>query len=106
MRGVLLPFVALLPLITASAAHAASSDPYCTASYGGAGPRAGAPLRFGIDPGIAGSAGGGQLPSTADDPAKDLAGVKALAPKGRRLVVRLSPPFWSDGQGGGTVFNA
>jgi hypothetical protein len=104
MRRVLLPLVALLPLIAASAAHAASSDPGCTGSYGGAAPRAGAPLRFGIDPGIAGSAGGVQLPSTPDDPAKDLAGVKALAPKGRQLVVRLNRLFWSDGQSGIDAF--
>mgnify|MGYP001369291006 CR=1 FL=1 len=79
---------------------APGSDPYCTGSYGGAAPRAGPRLRFGIDPGIAGSAGGVQLPSTADDPAKDLLGVEALAPHGRLLVVRLNRLFWSDGEPG------
>ena len=70
----------------------ATSDPDCTGSYGGAPPKAGAPLRFGIDPGIAGSAGGVQLPSTPDDPAKDLAAVQTLGPQGKLLVVRLNRP--------------
>ena len=85
-------------------AAASSSDPDCTGSYGGAAPRAGAPLRFGIDPGIAGSAGGSQLPSTPDDPASDLAAVKALHPAGRQLAVRLNRLFWSDGQSGIDAF--
>jgi len=83
---------------------ASSSDPNCTGSYGGAPPRAGALLRLGIDPGLAGSAGGAQLPTTPDDPAKDLAGVKALAVPGRLLVVRLNRLFWSDGQPGIAAF--
>jgi hypothetical protein len=88
----------------AARAGGSSPDPYCTGSYGSATPHAGSPLRFGVDPGIAGSAGGVQLPSTADDPARDLAGVKALGPPGRRLVVRLNRLFWSDGQSGIDAF--
>lgn len=99
-----MPIAVLAALSAGAPAAAASSDPYCTGSYGGAAPRAGAPLRFGIDPGIAGSAGGVQLPSAPDNPAKDLAGVKALAPKGRELVVRLNRLFWSDGQTGIDAF--
>jgi hypothetical protein len=90
----------------AAAGAAAASDPYCTGSYGGAAPRMGPPLRFGIDPGLAGSAGGVQLPSTPDNPAKDLAGVKALHPAGHQLVVRLNRLFWSDGQQGIDTFKA
>jgi hypothetical protein len=90
--------------VAPATAAATQSDPYCTGSYGGAEPRAGAPLRFGIDPGLAGSAGGVQLPATPDDPAKDLAAVKALAPRGRQLVVRLNRLFWSDGQAGIDAF--
>ncbi len=90
----------------AGAAGAASSDPYCTGSYGGAAPRAGAPLRFGIDPGLAGSAGGVQLPSAPEDPGQDLAAVKALAPPRRQLVVRLNRLFWLDGQAGIDSFKA
>jgi hypothetical protein len=90
----------------ASAPGAGAKDPYCTGSYGAAAPRAGAPLRFGIDPGLAGSAGGVQLPATPDNPAKDLAAVNALAPPGRRLVVRLNRLFFSDGQAGIDTFKA
>lgn len=92
--------------VAGSSAAASGSDPYCTGTYGGAAPRAGAPLRFGIDPGLAGSAGGTQLPSTPDDQAEDLAAVKTLAPKGRELVVRLNRLFWSDGQSGIDAFKA
>jgi hypothetical protein len=100
-----LVLAAIYVLAHATAPAAASSaDPYCTGSYGASAPRAGAPLRFGIDPGIAGSAGGVQLPSTPDDPAQDLTAVKALAPPGRQLVVRLNRLFWSDGQGGIDAF--
>jgi hypothetical protein len=88
----------------APAAFASPADPYCTGSYGGAPPRAGAPLRFGIDPGIAGSAGGVQLPTVPDDPTQDLAAVKALDPPGRAMVVRLNRLFWSDGQAGINAF--
>jgi len=94
-------FAALLPV---PAALASPSDPNCTGSYGGAPPRARSALRLGIDPGLAGSAGGAQLPSTPDDPAKDLAAVKALAVPGRLLVVRLNRLFWSDGEAGIAAF--
>ncbi|MDQ6747040.1 MAG: hypothetical protein M3010_02880 [Candidatus Dormibacteraeota bacterium] len=87
-----------------AAGAASSSDPNCVGAYGGAAPQTGTPLRLGIDPGIAGSAGGVQLPSTPDDPTKDLAAVQALAPPGRQLVVRLNRLFWSDGQAGIDAF--
>ena len=77
--------------------RAGSGDPDCTGSYGSAAPRAGAPLRFGVDPGLAGSFGGAQLPSTPDDTAKDVAAARALRPPGRVLVVRLNRLFWSGG---------
>jgi len=85
---------------------AATPDPYCTGSYGGARPHAGGRLRFGVDPGIAGSAGGVQLPSVPDDPSRDLAAVKALHPGNRQLVVRLNRLFWSDGESGIASFRA
>jgi hypothetical protein len=88
----------------AAPAAGSSSDPDCTGSYGGAPPRASAALRLGIDPGIAGSAGGAQLPSTPDDPAKDLQAAQALAVPGHQLVIRLNRLFWSDGQSGIDAF--
>ncbi|MFZ0041348.1 MAG: hypothetical protein WAK93_08580 [Solirubrobacteraceae bacterium] len=78
-------------------ARASAADPYCTGEYGGAAPRVGAPLRFGIDPGIAGSTGGVQLPSAPDSTAQDVAMSSALRPPGKVLVVRLNRLFWSGG---------
>lgn len=85
---------------------AAADDPYCTGSYGGAVPQPEAPLRFGIDPGIAGSVGGVQLPSKPDDTARDVAATSELQPPGRVLVVRLNRLFWSGGDGLLTQFQA
>lgn len=90
----------------ALAGNARAADPLCTGTYGGPPPRAGAPLRFGVDPGIAGSAGGVQLPSTPDDPARDLAAMRSLRPPGRILVARLNRLFWSDGETGIAKFKA
>jgi hypothetical protein len=98
--------LALAVTVAALAAEApvpaamAARDPLCTGAYGGAAPREGAPLRFGIDPGLAGSAGGIQLPATPDDPQRDLSAVEALRPSGHVLVVRLNRLFFSDGQAG------
>ncbi len=59
---------------------------------------------MGIDPGLAGSAGGSQVSAVPDNPARDLAAVKALAVPGRQLVVRLNRLFWSAGEGGIRTF--
>jgi hypothetical protein len=80
-----------------AAGHATTSDPDCTGSYGGAAPRSGQPLRFGVDPGLAGSVGGVQLPTVADNTAKDVAAAAALRPAGHVLVARLNRLFWSGG---------
>ncbi len=79
-------------------------DPYCTGSYGGRPARAAGPLRFGIDPGMSGTAGGVQLPSVPDDAARDLAEVRALRPADRQVVVRLNRLMWSDGEAGIQAF--
>ncbi|HTX45078.1 MAG TPA: hypothetical protein VMD48_02320 [Solirubrobacteraceae bacterium] len=94
----------LLALITVSTATGAGSDPLCTGSYGGAKARAAGPLRFGVDPGLAGTVGGVQLSSAPDNPVKDLQELKALRPHGRVLVLRLNRLFWSDGTAGITSF--
>jgi hypothetical protein len=78
----------------------AASDPLCTGAYGHVRARSGPPLRFGIDPGLAGSAGNVQLRAVPDDPVRDLTAVRALRPRGRTLVVRLNRLFWSDGDRG------
>jgi hypothetical protein len=96
--------ISLLFALSATARPEAGSDRYCTANYGGAAARQGPALRLGIDPGLAGSAGASQLPAVPDNPARDLAAVKALAVPGRLLVVRLNRLFWSAGQGGIDTF--
>jgi hypothetical protein len=93
-----------VPVTPAGAATAA--DPLCTADYGGAAPRPGPPLRFGVDPGLAGSVGGVQLPSVPDDTVRDVTAAAALRPPGRVLVVRLNRLFWSDGDAGVSRFRA
>lgn len=97
-------FISLVFALSAAAQPLGQSDPYCTANYGGAAARQGPPLRLGIDPGLAGSAGASQLPAVPDNPARDLAAVKSLAVPGRELVVRLNRLFWSAGQGGIDTF--
>jgi hypothetical protein len=57
-------------------------------------------LRFGVDPGIAGSVGSAQQPAVADNPARDLRALRALRPTGKALVVRLNRLFFSDGPAG------
>jgi hypothetical protein len=88
-----------IPAATSLSARAAS-DPLCMGNYARGPARPGGQLRFGIDPGIAGSIGGTQLPAVPDNPAKDMAAVRRLRPRGRVLVVRLNRLFWSDGEAG------
>lgn len=92
--------VVVLAALACAQIASAASDPLCLGSYGSASPVQGAKLRFGIDPGIAGSAVPGTPAPVADDPARDLAAVKALRPPHRKLVIRLNRLFWSDGQAG------
>lgn len=58
------------------------------------------PLRFGITPLLAGSAGGVQQPSAPDDPARDARALRNLQPARRRLVMRINRVFESDGSAG------
>ena len=98
--GCIAALIGLLGWPVGAGGTARTSDPLCTASYAGAPARARASLRIGIDPGLAGSAGGQQLPTVPDNPSRDLSAVKALAVPGRQLVVRLNRLFWSDGASG------
>src|SRR5438270_4798665 len=91
---------ALIFLLACAPASTASSDPYCTGSYGGAAAASPAKIRFGIDPGLAGSAGPEQLPAPPDNARRDLAALHALRPAHRLLVLRLNRLFWSEGNAG------
>jgi hypothetical protein len=83
-----------------SATSQAASDPLCQGNYARPPGRAVSPIRFGIDPGLAGTVSNTQLQGVPDDPAKDRAAVRRLKPKNRVLVVRLNRLFWSDGNRG------
>jgi hypothetical protein len=85
------------------ASVASGSGSPCLGTYGGT-PQVGATLRFGVDPGLAGSAGGEQLPAKPDDVSADVAAARRLHPAGRVLVVRLNRLFWSSGAAGVRAF--
>jgi hypothetical protein len=105
MRWSFVPIIGtFLSLTVPQASAQLLPDPYCLGSYNTAPAVRGAPLRFGVDPGVAGSAGGTQLPAVRDNPSLDLKAVKALRPPGHPLVIRLNRLFWSDGQRGIDAF--
>lgn len=85
---------------TGPAAPAARQDQYCTSSSYASGPQRAARLRFGVDPGPAGSAGGVQTQPKPVNDAKAFAALHALTPPGSRLVLRENRLFWSDGAAG------
>ncbi len=84
----------------ARGAAAAPADAQCTSSYGGEAPVSRGPVRFGIDPELAGAAGPTQLPAKPEDQTKKYALLAALRPPGRELVVRINRLFWADGEAG------
>lgn len=101
MRWIVAIAIALVwPLTLVGGSGAAAPDPLCLGQYGGAPAGTGAPLRFGVDPGIAGSAGTVQLPSVCEYPVRDLSALRALRPARRMLVLRLNRLFWSARQAG------
>src|SRR5581483_8525443 len=93
------PNAAATPIRALPPAHpqTAARDPLCMANYARPALPKTAPLRFGIDPGLAGSAGTTQIPTVPNNPVKARAAVRRLRPKGRVLVLRLNRLFWSDG---------
>jgi hypothetical protein len=64
------------------------------------------PLRMGIFPLAAGSAGAAQTEPAAEDPAKALAALRTLRAPGKELVIRLNRMFWADGDAGLARFAA
>ncbi len=58
------------------------------------------PLRFGITPRLAGSAGATQEEPAPEDLGKATAALQELRPKRRELVLRLNRLFWSEGTAG------
>jgi hypothetical protein len=106
------PFIAaflcaVTALATAPAVNAsgnAATDPDCLGTYSNAQTHPGTRLRFGIDPGLAGSVGSAQLPTVPDNPTQDMVALQALKPPRKQLVVRLNRLFWSDGAAGIAAF--
>ncbi|MCW2989903.1 MAG: put [Solirubrobacterales bacterium] len=92
--------------LAAAAPVAAQDDAYCTGTYGGDAPKAGPPLRFGIDSELAGNVGGGQGSAKPLDWAKDAAALKRLTPPGKQMVLRVNRLFWADGDQGIARFRA
>lgn len=90
---------AALALLGAAPARAAD-DPYCTATSYGDEPARAAPLRFGVDPELAGSVGTGQSQAVPLDKARDIAALHALTPPGKAMVLRVNRLFWADGEQG------
>ena len=98
-------------MIAVIAALCGAEPPPATAQEGGQGgcllapddlgpSRAPRALRFGITPGIAGSAGGEQGASRPVDERAELSALDRLRPARRALVVRLNRLFFSDGAAG------
>lgn len=58
------------------------------------------PLRFGITPLTAGSAGASQLEPVPHDDDRDVAGALGLRPDGKQLVMRMNRMFMADGTEG------
>jgi hypothetical protein len=85
---------------SSGAAPASTADPYCTNSYGGSDNASPAPLRFGIDPELAGSVGSIQTASKPESETQRVAALDALRPPGKELVLRVNRLFWSDGEDG------
>lgn len=82
---------------------AAAQDPreeYCLSAEPAEPTAPARPLRFGITPLTAGSAGAAQQEPVPHDVEQDVAGVVGLRPEGRELVMRLNRMFWADGEEG------
>ena len=90
-----LVMVALLVMAGPAAAQGGGGGSCLTADP----PPAGAvqPLRFGITPRLAGSAGATQEEPAPEDLSENIEALQALRPERRRLVLRLNRLFWSDG---------
>lgn len=98
--GQLVPVALAVFAAAATPARAANPDPYCTSTAYADQPAHPGPLRFGIDPELAGSVGTSQSQAKPLDDAKDIAALHALTPPGKEMVLRVNRLFWSDGEAG------
>jgi len=91
--------VILLALLLAPPAMAQGGDGSCLTADPPP-PGEVVPVRFGITPRLAGSAGVTQEEPAAEDLGKATKALQDLRPKRRQLVLRLNRLFWSDGVAG------
>jgi len=97
----------LAALLGATALAApARADDLCLSASPPAASAPPAPLRFGITPALAGTAGSTQGAAVPVDEARELRALQALQPPRRRLVVRMNRLFESDGAAGIARFAA
>src|SRR3954452_6477967 len=96
MRGLLL--LAALSFLAAPGAARAAAPCIGDPTAAGVEAKPGAPrLRLGIHPAGEGGALGPQVPAAPEVPAKTLAALRSLQPRGLPLSLRLNRFFWSDG---------
>jgi hypothetical protein len=92
-----MPFLALVLFLLLAPAAAAQGEGGSCLTADPPPPEEVQPLRFGITPRLAGSAGVTQEEPAAEDLAKNTEALQALRPKRRKLILRLNRLFWSDG---------
>ncbi len=98
---------ACLALLGAAApAGAQDSDDRCLTTDPPPVTRPAEPVRFGIAPRAAGSAGATQGRVAPEDEGAALAALRDLRPPGKALVMRLNRLFWADGDAGLKRFGA
>ncbi len=88
---------AALACLPVPLADAKSPDPNCLTADPPPLDAAAHPIRFGITPLSAGSAGTSQLEPKSEDRRAARTALRALRPRNRDLVLRLNRMFWSDG---------
>jgi hypothetical protein len=92
--------LALVAWLLCAPAAARAQAPECLTADPPPPTRTAGELRFGITPGIAGSAGSAQGNARPFDRAAAIHALRELRPPGRELVLRLNRLFWADGRAG------
>ena len=101
-----IPVAALVALLGAAAPAAAQGDDRCLTADPPPVTTPAQPLRFGITPQAAGSAGAAQAQVAPIDEDAAAAALRELKPRGKPLVMRLNRLFWADGDEGIARFAA
>ena len=94
------PLLAIVALLFPSAAAAREDDGGSCLTADPPPPGEVQPLRFGITPRLAGTAGTAQEEPAPEDLTKNIEALADLRPRHRQLILRLNRLFWSDGTKG------